>query len=66
MSELADISHHLTPSRMKRELEKFEVSGCPIYAINLKPMYRDLIVREIAAGNDRKVEVLEVGRTYDF
>ena len=66
MSELADISHHLTPSRMKRELEKFEAAGCPIYAINLKPMYRDLIVKEIAAGNDRKVEVLEVGRIYVF
>src|SRR5690606_32684352 len=48
MAELAAISHHLTPKTLIREIEKFPVGDRPIYLINLKPMYRDIIEREVA------------------
>jgi cAMP phosphodiesterase len=64
MASLADISHHLTPGRLNRELEKFK-QECPVYAVNIKPMYREAVLRELAAL-DRKVEPLTVGKTYEF
>ena len=64
MSALADISHHLTPSRLDRELEKFKLR-CPVYAVNIKPMYRDIVLSELA-GLDREIEPLQIGRIYDL
>lgn len=66
LNELADISHHLTPSRLKTELDKFQNATCPIYAINIKPAYRKRVVEQLNELEIRGLEILEVGRTYDF
>ena len=64
MTQLADISHHLTPKRLDIELQKFKAE-CPVYAINIKPMYREIVVQELAKL-DRAITPLEVGRVYEF
>lgn len=64
MASLADISHHLTPSRLDRELGKFKLD-CPVYAVNIKPMYREDVRRELAEL-ERKIEPLTVGEIYEF
>jgi ribonuclease BN (tRNA processing enzyme) len=64
LSELAANSYHLTPSLLKKELEKFKNSKCPVYAINLKPMYREKIVAEIEKLG--RIKVLEIGKVYEF
>lgn len=66
LSDLADISHHLTPSRLRTELAKFQHVKCPIYIANLKPMYRDKTILQISELCLSNVEILEVGRTYEW
>jgi cAMP phosphodiesterase len=62
--ELSTISHHLTPDKLRYELDKFEMN-CPIYAINIKPTHRDAVCGQLAAlGQD--LRVLEAGREYTF
>jgi cAMP phosphodiesterase len=65
LKKLAKISHHLTPKSLEKEIEKLE-KDCPIYVVNLKPMYHDEIVRELKELKTKNLRVLEVGRIYDF
>lgn len=66
LSELANSSHHLTPRMLSSELGKFSHKDCPIYLINLKPMYREKIIQEINDLQIANLQVLEVGKIYDF
>ncbi|MDQ3373732.1 MAG: 3',5'-cyclic-nucleotide phosphodiesterase [Acidobacteriota bacterium] len=66
LRNLADASHHLTPQILEKELKKFKHSNCLVYIINLKPMYRDQIVREIKELKNENLKILEVGKVYDF
>jgi cAMP phosphodiesterase len=65
LKKLAKISHHLTPDSLKKEIEKLE-KDCPIYVVNLKPMYHDEIVLELKELNIKNLQVLEVGKIYDL
>jgi hypothetical protein len=65
LNELADVSHHLTPKRMAMELEKCE-KACPVFVVNLKPMYRNEIVKQIQRMHLDQVEILEVGKVYNW
>ena len=65
LNDLADVSHHLTPRRMAIELEKCE-RDCPVFVVNLKPMYRDEIVEQIRQMNLKNVEILEIGKVYTW
>ena len=66
MSDLAAVSNHLTPQKLARELEKFSNPECEVYVINLKPMYRETIVKEIGQLNTRRISILDVGKVYDW
>lgn len=66
MSELAAVSCHLTPRKLELELEKLTNEECRIYAMNLKPMYRETIIKEIGQIGSKKVNVLEVGKVYEW
>lgn len=66
LSELAMVSHHLTPSRLKRELEKLQNAKIPVYVINLKPMYRERVVEQLGLENIPQLEILDVGKVYEF
>ncbi len=66
MVDLARVSDHLTPARLALELGKLKKSDVRVLAINLKPMFRETIVRQIEAIDGVSIEVLEVGRVYEF
>ena len=66
LQELAEMSRHLTPSSLFRELEKFEQNDCEILAINIKPAYRESVINGIKRNKEQNVEILEVGRTYSW
>ena len=66
LEELAQISYHLTPLTLKRELEKFARTDCLIYVINIKPMYRDEIVRQLEELKMENLQILEVGKVYQW
>jgi ribonuclease BN (tRNA processing enzyme) len=66
LAELAGVSYHLTPYGLKQEVSKLNGRDIPVYVINLKPMYRDRVIEQIEAADMAGVEVLEVGRVYEF
>jgi cAMP phosphodiesterase len=66
LSELAEISHHLTPSALRREIGKLRHRNCPIYIINLKPMYRESIIEQIRRLEIENLHILEVGKVYEW
>jgi cAMP phosphodiesterase len=65
LDELAVVSHHLTPRRMALELEKCE-KDCPVFIVNLKPMFRKVIVEQVSRLNLAGVSILEVGKAYEW
>lgn len=66
LSDLASVSYHLTPSRLRSELKKLQGFDGPIYVINLKPMYREKVIAELREEALPSVHILELGRTYEF
>jgi ribonuclease BN (tRNA processing enzyme) len=66
LGELAAVSNHLTPVKLEREIEKLTNADCEIYIINLKPMYRENILAELAGLSSERIKVLEVGKVYEF
>lgn len=66
LEELAQTSHHFTPRNLKKELTKFNRKECAVYVINIKPMYRNEVVKQIEALKIENLQILEVGRTYQW
>lgn len=66
LEELADVSHHLTPKILKRELEKFNRKQSGIYVINIKPMYREQVVAQLRELEIENLQILEVGLIYEL
>ena len=64
--DLSKVSHHLTPSKLKVELGKFNADVDVVYVINLKPAYHAAIVSQLEEIRDERLKVLEVGRLYEF
>lgn len=62
---LACSSHHLTPKVLEKELAKLK-QNCPIYVVNIKPMYVEKVTRQIAELEIENLKVLEVGKIYNF
>lgn len=65
MQEVADVSLHLTPRTMVRELDKLERS-VPILLHHLKPPCVSRIHEEVRALKNSDLEFLEQGRSYRF
>lgn len=66
LNELAYSSHHLTPQILQQELKKFRHKNCPVYVINIKPMYREQVVCEVENLEIENLQFLQVGRVYNF
>jgi cAMP phosphodiesterase len=66
LSGLAAASHHLTPTGLANELEKFSHSDCSIFLINMKPMYRERILEQIECLQIPGVSPMIIGRSYSF
>ena len=65
MTWLADASRHLTPSLLAAEVAKMP-KGVPVYAVHLKPKYRDRIGAELAALGLPGVDICAPGHVYHF
>lgn len=66
LDELAEASHHLTPKLLKEELKNLNHKNTPIYIINIKPMYRNDIIRQIYDLKIENVEILKIGKVYNW
>ncbi len=66
LQRLADLSGHLTPRTLARELAKLQRADLPILLYHLKPAYVPALRREVAALRLPNVRILEVGDTFTF
>jgi ribonuclease BN (tRNA processing enzyme) len=66
LAELASASFHLTPAKLRGELEKLTDRSYPVYIINIKPMYRAEVVQQIEALGLSDVRILDVGKVYEI
>jgi len=66
LAVLAATSHHLTPSTLKRELDRAELGDCKICIVNIKPSYRNVVIEELSELGLPSLEVLQVGRVYQW
>ena len=66
LEELSIVSNHLSPSRLRSELEKLNDADLPVYIINLKPMYREKVIEQIKQAAIPRVEILSVGKIYNL
>lgn len=64
--ELAHSSHHLTPKKLHKELMKFEHKNCPVYVFNIKPVYREQVIRELDELKIENLKIFHVGQIYNF
>ena len=65
LGDLAASSHHLTPQVLQKELKKLE-RKCPIYVVNIKPMYCEQVTAQIKNLGIENLEILTVGKIYEF
>ena len=63
LEEIADSSHHLTPSKLANELTKFKHQNCPVYVTNIKPRYREMVLAELAS---LKLKTFKFSRSVRF
>jgi ribonuclease BN (tRNA processing enzyme) len=66
MSELAEVTRHLTPAALAKELGKLSHDDLDILAVHLKPSYRETIVEELKALGLPNLNVMEPGRNYKW
>ena len=65
LGDLAHSSHHLTPQVLGKEIKKLE-KKCPIFVVNIKPMYVEQVTAQIERLAIKNLEILTVGRVYEF
>ena len=66
MAKLAEDSRHFTPESLSRELRKLDHNGLDILTVHLKPAYRERVAQELKALAIPKLEIMEIGRTYEI
>ena len=66
LQRLADLSGHLTPQSLARELDKLDHPGVPILLYHLKPAYVPQLRREVAALKRPNLRILKVGDSFTF
>lgn len=66
MQRLADVSGHLTPNTLARELDKVNRNGFPVYLYHLKPAYDAELRRDLGRLGLDNVRVLEMGDEFVF
>ena len=65
LQDLANVSGHLTPNTLERELLKLD-RDVPVYLYGGKPKHLKTIRKEIKALKRKKLLLLEQGKTYKF
>lgn len=61
LQDLADMSRHLTPRTLFRELEKLARPSVPVLVTHLKPQYREEIIRDLKRLKGYRLRILKQG-----
>ncbi|ABC76210.1 3',5'-cyclic-nucleotide phosphodiesterase [Syntrophus aciditrophicus] len=63
MNHIAEMTGHLTPAMLMKELFKLNNKNLDIYLYHMKDFYSKLITRQVAAMNQNRLHILEDGQT---
>jgi ribonuclease BN (tRNA processing enzyme) len=63
MADLAGLAGHMTPSLIRRELDKLP-TDVPVWIFHIKPQYQDETVEELSGIDTGRLVVLEQDKTY--
>lgn len=66
LGHIAKASGHLTPASVDGELRKLQHLPADVFAVHLKPSYRERVVEELGALGVRGLRVMEPGREYEW
>jgi ribonuclease BN (tRNA processing enzyme) len=66
MTEVADLTGHLTPSTLEQELKKLNAGNPDIYLYHMKLRCQKSIKKEIALFENRNIHILEDGQIIRF
>jgi cAMP phosphodiesterase len=66
MRKLAEVSKHLTPEMLGKELGKLTHNGLDILAVHIKPAHRQTVCEELAALGIERLSAMEAGRVYEW
>ncbi len=61
LQELADLSRHLTPQTLAKEVEKLGNPSVPILVTHLKPQYREEIIKDLRKIKGYRFRILKEG-----
>jgi ribonuclease BN (tRNA processing enzyme) len=61
LQDVADVSRHLTPRTLARELDKLAMKSPRILITHLKPEFRQEVIRELHELKDKRLRVLRDG-----
>jgi cAMP phosphodiesterase len=63
LEEIARRSHHMTPRILADQLERLR-PPCPVFVTNIKPNYRDKVVKQLCDLQIDRLELMTVGKPY--
>lgn len=67
MRKLADDSHHLTPDSLALELAKLgSLRPIKVLVSNIKASYRESVVKQLGSLEMPNIEIVEIGKVYEF
>jgi len=66
LQKLADLSGHLTPNTLARELSKVKRDGVPVYLYHLKPAHTAELRRDLRKLGLAGVRILKMGDAFRF
>jgi len=65
LSALADVAKHMTPERIRRELDKLP-GDLPVLIYHVKPQFKDEIGDELGEIAGHRISFAEQDKTYLF
>lgn len=65
LTALADVARHMTPERIRRELDKLP-AGVPVLIYHIKPQFYDEIAEELSRIDPARVSIVEQDKTYSL
>jgi ribonuclease BN (tRNA processing enzyme) len=63
MEALAEVSKHMTPARIRRELDKLP-PDIPVWIYHVKPQFYDETAEELSRIDSRRITLVEQDKTY--
>jgi ribonuclease BN (tRNA processing enzyme) len=65
LAALADVSGHLTPALVRREMDKLP-PNVPVWIFHIKPPFVEEVTDELARLGDGRIHLLEQDKTYEL